>query len=795
LELVVSAAQEVPDNFATKHAHLLRIALAVLVINVAYYIGAQIGFALTFQPHPVSTLWPPNSILLATLLLCPSRRWWFLLLTAFPAHFLVQMNADIPLSMLLCWFVSNCSEALIGAVVLQYLTGKRVRFDDTYHVGMFMFAAILGPFLSSFLDAAFVILNAYGTSTYWEVFRMRVFSNVLASFTLVPVILTWQSGDISTLLRSSAWRYLEAFLLATGLLVVGLVSFGTQKPGPNTTPALLYLPLPLLLWAAIRFGPRGSSTALLAVSFFAIWGATHGLGPFATQSAEMNALSVQLFLILASMPLMFLTALIRERERAQKVARQKEERLQMALDAAEMGTWDWRIPEKITDWSDQTKRIFGFTPADPELSPAAFYALLHADDQVRIKEAVDKAISHGTAYEEEFRIPLKDDTVRWVRGVGKVIVDEAGRPIRMMGVNLDVTKRKRVEEELHETSERHRAILRALPDLVFLMSREGVYLDYHARDNNTLIMSPRFFLGKSVREVLPACIAERVMECLARTATTREPQVLEYSLAIQNVERYFEARIIGMDSEKSLSIVRDVTDREIASQSLKESQEQLRRSHRQVSDLLARLIHVQESERRRISRELHDDLSQKVATMSVEISRLKKRVPTSEAQFISAMDKLREHSNHLADEIRRLSHQLHPAVLEHLGLVAALRSFIQSFESDERIDVNFAAHVSEENIPFQTSICMYRVAVEALRNVSRHSGASSAVVSLKTLNNWLELQVSDSGKGFDLESVRKSGGLGLVSIEERLRLLQGTYEIKSNPETGTTLVATVPLLN
>jgi signal transduction histidine kinase len=181
--------------------------------------------------------------------------------------------------------------------------------------------------------------------------------------------------------------------------------------------------------------------------------------------------------------------------------------------------------------------------------------------------------------------------------------------------------------------------------------------------------------------------------------------------------------------------------------------------------------------------------------MSVEISRLKKRVPTSEAQFISAMDKLREHSNHLADEIRRLSHQLHPAVLEHLGLVAALRSFIQNFESDERIDVNFAAHVSEENIPFQTSICMYRVAVEALRNVSRHSGSSSAVVSLKTLNNWLELQVSDSGKGFDLESVRKSGGLGLVSIEERLRLLQGTYEIKSNPETGTTLVATVPLLN
>jgi len=145
----------------------------------------------------------------------------------------------------------------------------------------------------------------------------------------------------------------------------------------------------------------------------------------------------------------------------------------------------------------------------------------------------------------------------------------------------------------------------------------------------------------------------------------------------------------------------------------------------------------------------------------------------SEAQLIAELDQLRENTYQLTNEIRNLSHRLHPAVLEHLGLVTALDSYIESFRNEERIDVTLNTDIGEEKIPFQTSICMYRIAVEALRNVSRHSGATSAVVSL-TADKFVELQVSDSGAGFDLEKAKKGAGLGLVSIEERLRLLQGT---------------------
>jgi signal transduction histidine kinase len=565
-ELVVSTTQLSRDRISSRREQLLRTVLAELLVGSGYYVGAKIGFALTFQPHPVSTLWPPNSILLAALLLSQPRQWWLLLMAAFPAHLLVQVNADIPMTMILCWFVSNCTEALIGASIMRYLAVSEVRFDNTRHVSMFLLVAMLGPFLSSFLDAAFVTLNRFGNSPYWAVFRMRFFSNVLASVTLVPLIVTWSRVKESFLKPVSWKRYVEAVLLALGLLIVGLVSFSSGTAGPDTRPALLYLPLPLLLWAAIRFGPRGSSAALVIVSFFQIWGAIKGVGPFVAQSPEMSALSVQLFLILASMPLMFLAALIKERERAHEAASQKEVRLELALDAA------------------------------------------------------------------------------------------------------------------HQ-----------------------------------------------------------------------------------------------------------------ASQALSDSQEKLHQSHNHIRKLLGRVIDVQEGERRRISRELHDDLNQKIATLSVSISRLKRKLPMQDGELVDELDRLRETANGLTNEVRRLSHQLHPAVLEHLGLVTALESYIASFNDEEQIKVQFTAEVGDERIPFQTSICLYRVAVESLRNVARHSGAASAAVLLKRVKEGWELRVSDPGKGFDVETFRLGGGLGLISVEERLRLLEGLCEVRSAPGQGTTLIARVPL--
>jgi signal transduction histidine kinase len=226
---------------------------------------------------------------------------------------------------------------------------------------------------------------------------------------------------------------------------------------------------------------------------------------------------------------------------------------------------------------------------------------------------------------------------------------------------------------------------------------------------------------------------------------------------------------------------------------LRRGEEKLLQSHRQVRALAARLISAQESERRRIALQLHDDLSQNIATLGLAISRLKRKLPDSSERIVDELDQLGQHTTDLTTQIRRLSHQLHPAALEHLGLVAALESQVTEFGHEEQIEVKFSSHLKTEKIPFDVSVCLYRVALEALRNVSRHSGASSASVSLAEDKDSLKLEVSDSGSGFDVESARRGSGLGLVSAEERIKLLEGTFEVRSKPETGTTLVARIPL--
>src|SRR5437762_7490739 len=248
-------------------------------VALAYYLGAKIGFALTFRPHPVSVLWPPNAILLAALLLTPVRVWWVILLAAFPAHLSAQLQSNVPPAMILCWFISNSLEALIGAGCVRYLIDRPVRFDRLGNVGIFVFfAAFFAPFLSSFVDAAFVALNQWGQDSYWQVWRVRFTSNVLAALTLVPLIVTWSADGIGWLGKIRRARFVEAALLLAGLLSVNTIVF--YKLGPTADSALLCFPLPFLIWAAGRFGSRGASRAICTFSLLALWSAVHGYVPF-----------------------------------------------------------------------------------------------------------------------------------------------------------------------------------------------------------------------------------------------------------------------------------------------------------------------------------------------------------------------------------------------------------------------------------------------------------------------------------------------------------------------------------
>jgi len=417
-----------------------------LLVFAGYYFGAKLGFALTLQPRPVSVLWPPNAILLAALLLTPVRIWWIVLLAAFPAHWLVQLQSDVPPGMIFCWFVSNSCEALIGAGCVRYLIRGPVRLDRLRHVAIFCLCGVfLGPFLSSFLDAGFVALNGWGQGSYWEIWRIRFSSNVLAALTITSLIVTWATHGIARWRGISRWRFLEGACLLLGLCVASFSLF--SKMASEADAALLYAPLPFLLWAAMRFGTRGAATAITAVALLAILGAAHGHGPFADKPAEQNALFVQLFLIFRSLPLLFLAALIEERDNMVETLREREERISLATESANLALWTVDF-ERGESWMNEKGRALYHLARDEPLSREFFLSRVHPEDRLKIDDAIDRARSSIQSFEVEYRLLLPDGETRWHIARGRYLRNGHGEISELMGVAIDVTAQVKANLDL-----------------------------------------------------------------------------------------------------------------------------------------------------------------------------------------------------------------------------------------------------------------------------------------------------------------------------------------------------------
>jgi PAS domain S-box-containing protein len=435
----------------------MRIAAYALLLSIGYYLGATLGFALTFQPHPVSTLWPPNAILLAALLLTPSRWWWVLLLAAFPAHVAAELGSGVPTAMIFCWFISNCCEALIGAICIRRFSDGGLRFDALQRVGFFiLFGVVLAPVASSFIDAGFVKLVGWGTDGYWQVWMMRTFSNVLASITIVPVILLAANTDWGFLRRVSARRLGEAVLLAIAIVAIGFIAFDERGTRLGNAPTLVYAPLPFLLWSALRFGPGGLSLSLLATDLLAIWGTIHEHGPFTSHSAVETVFSLQAFLILMAVPLMFLSAVISERHKTGEALRKSEARYRSVVETQTELICRYKPDTTLTFVNEAYCRFFDKTRE--ELIGSKFINLIPPG-------ARDEAISHIKSLLEnprqtihEHKVLVPGDGIGWHQWVNPAILDVDGNIIEFQGVGRDVTEMRRAEEELRQSEERWRLV-------------------------------------------------------------------------------------------------------------------------------------------------------------------------------------------------------------------------------------------------------------------------------------------------------------------------------------------------
>jgi two-component system sensor kinase FixL len=431
---------------------MVELTFKTVLVGIGYYIGAIVGFALTLPTYSISTLWPPNAILLAFLLLEPRQRYWVVLLGAFPAHFAIQVQSGVPLPMILSWFVSNSSEALIGAFCLRRYIQGPVDFSSLRCVVLYVvFAALLAPFLSSFLDAGFVSMVGWKEQSYWDVWLTRLPSNVLAALAIPPVILTWTSKGVRSFKNAPWRRYFEALVIMAGLLVVSIAVFGWQTPGATTSPASLYLPLPFLLWAAMRYGAVGASTAVSVVVLCSIFGAASGGGPFVIASPVENVFSLQIFLVSMALPILLLAGLVEEQRKSAKILSESEIRFRSMANTAPALIWMSGVDKRFTffnkAWLDLTGRTL-----DQELENGWIEGL-HPEDSRSFLEVYARSFDAREAFSMEHRLRRHDGQYGWVLNNGVPRFESDSVFVGYIGSAIDITLRREAETNLRNQRE------------------------------------------------------------------------------------------------------------------------------------------------------------------------------------------------------------------------------------------------------------------------------------------------------------------------------------------------------
>jgi PAS domain S-box-containing protein len=421
-----------------------RYAVEILLLAAAYTAAAWLGLRYVTVGHSVSLVWPPAGLAFAALVLLGHRVWPGVALGAF----LANAATPVPLAAAAGIALGNTAEALLAALLLRRVAGPRPQLEDPRHIRtLILLAAPAGAVVAALMGVAALRL----TGTF----------DGGAALQALP---TWWAGDMLGLLVVApvcfSWATRPRTRDARGVLEVVALVIGTAAAAEigllqELTPRFLeeleytYLLFPFVVWAAIRFGPRGASLVTLVVAAIAVWRTARGGGPFLTDSTGGTLFAVACYiLVLAVTGLLVASAVWWERDRGTRALQRSEERLRLALDAARMGIWYWSVGSNTLVWDHNLRVLYGLRPGEAVRDYEQFLSRVHPDDRQFVAQSVERALREGGSLDYEFRILLPDGRVRWIADQGRVSRDGEGRPIYLTGVCMDVTDRRMGEERL-----------------------------------------------------------------------------------------------------------------------------------------------------------------------------------------------------------------------------------------------------------------------------------------------------------------------------------------------------------
>lgn len=454
----------------------------------------------------------------------------------------------------------------------------------------------------------------------------------------------------------------------------------------------------------------------------------------------------------------------------------------VCLNRGGIGGDDVDITEQISLTTETVGRILAGEAPDSIPVKHGTNNLLKVDwRQLRRWNIPESALPPGTAV--LYRQPTVLERYRKYILAGALLIALQG--VLIIGLLWQRASKRKSETELRESEKRFRIMANTTPSLVWMCDKEGTITFLNERRIDFTGRDPQTGFDDIWKTFVHPDDLKNVVAANAQALEKQEGFSREYRLRRHDgVYRWmFDVAAPRSDAEGKfdgfIGSASDITDQKVAQEALER--------------VGGRLIEAQEQERSRIARELHDDICQRLALISLELQHAQTGADGKDELTKARILEVQRHCSEVAGDVQALSHQLHSSKLDYLGLASALRSFCKEFSLQKSVSLEFEDKNVPAHLPKDVSLCLFRVAQEALSNAVKYSGVARISVELRGTSTDIRLEIKDAGVGFNVEEARERSGLGLVSMQERVHLVNGTFSIKSKRNRGTTIEAVVPL--
>jgi len=441
----------------------------------------------------------------------------------------------------------------------------------------------------------------------------------------------------------------------------------------------------------------------------------------------------------------------------------------------------------IATWNKGAERVFGYTT---EEAVGQHITLIIPPDRSSEETMILDKLRKGERIDHFETVRMnKNGTTLDISVTISPVKDAAGRVVGASKVARDITPQKQIERAMRDSEERFRSIVETTPECVKLVAADGTLVHMNLPGLRMVgADSADMVIGKNVYDLIDAKDRDRFRAFNERICGGEKGSLEFDMVGLHGQVRHMETHAAPLrnpdGSVVQLAVTRDVTDRIEAEAAIKEK------------ELSARLLKLQDEERRHIARELHDGVGQLLAAMGMNAARLegeKSKLTPETARCVEQNSRLIEQ---VSADIRTMSYLFHPPLLDEMGLHSALNWYVEGFAERSKIGAKLEVAANWERLPEDYELCLFRIAQECLTNIHRHSGSASAQVRLLRLPGEVKLEVIDDGKGINEETLLNiasgaTAGVGLRGMRERVRQLGGNVEVRSNGK-GTTVIARVP---